>query len=102
MSLVPPPQRPLLRGANLTDKGCIPLTNIIAQTSLPHDFSAVPSTLFEGCNATNPGNATINADPNNGWVSLNFISTAALQEMVGTLHYTTSKHSKLLTKFSLH
>lgn len=85
MSLVPPPVLPLLLGANLTDKGCLPLTNPLAQTSYPHNFSAVPASLFEGCHATDPGNATIKADPHQGWVSLNFISTASLQEMVGTL-----------------
>ncbi|KAE9376113.1 multicopper oxidase [Stipitochalara longipes BDJ] len=82
MSLVPPPQLPLLLGQNLTDKGCIALQNPLAQTSFPHNFSAVPAGLFSGCHATDPGNATITADPHQGWVSLNFISTASLQEMV--------------------
>jgi hypothetical protein len=83
MSLVPPPVLPLLLGQNLTDKGCLPLLDPIVQTSYPHNFSAVPPNLFSGCVATNPGNATIKADPHQGWVSLNFISTASLQEMVG-------------------
>jgi len=83
MSLVPPPVLPLLLGQNLTYKGCLPLLDPIVQTSYPHNFSAVPPNLFSGCVATNPGNATIKVDPHQGWVSLNFISTASLQEMVG-------------------
>jgi hypothetical protein len=73
---------PLLAGGNLTDKGCLPVTDHFAQTTDPHNFSAVPPTLFGGCKATNSENATITVDPYAQWVSLNIISTAALQEMV--------------------
>ncbi|KUJ08107.1 laccase TilA [Mollisia scopiformis] len=82
MSLVPPTITPLLMGQNLTDKGCLPLTNNLAQTSYPHNLSAVPPGVFSGCNATTSAGATIEVDPHNGWVSLNFISTASIQEMV--------------------
>jgi hypothetical protein len=81
-SLLPPPILPLLQGANLTDKGCLPLENLIVQTTYPHDFNKVPFELFSGCKATNSPNATIEVDPSSGWVSLNFISTASLQEMM--------------------
>jgi hypothetical protein len=87
MSLLPPALLPLLFGANLTDKGCLPVNNPLAQASFPHNFNAVPPGLFSGCNATNPNPSTIKADPHQGWVSLNFISTASLQEMVGELLY---------------
>ena len=60
MSLVPPPVLPILAGENLTDKGCLPLSNI-------------------------------EVDPGNGWIALNFISTASLQELSGKL-----SHSSLL------
>lgn len=82
MSLVPPPVLPLLAGQNLTDKGCLALTNTAAQTSYPHNFGDVPFGLFEGCNATNPNPYIFNVDASHGWVSLNMISTASLQEMV--------------------
>lgn len=82
MSLVPPALEPVLQGQNLTDKGCLPLTNTFAQTLFPHDLSAVPPGVFSGCNATNSAGSTIEVDPHNGWVSLNFISTATAQEMV--------------------
>jgi hypothetical protein len=83
VSLIPPPVLPLLQGQNLTDKGCIPLTNTLAQTSYPHDFGAVPFGLFEGCNASDPNPYVFKVDPSKGWVSLNLISTASIQEMVG-------------------
>jgi hypothetical protein len=70
-------------GQNLTDKGCIALTNPLAQTTYPHNFAAVPPGLFSGCNATNSEHAIIKADPHQGWVSLNMISTASIQELVG-------------------
>jgi hypothetical protein len=82
MSLIPPPELPLLVGQNLTDKGCLAVTNPLAQTSFPHDFGAVPYGLFEGCNATDPNPYVFNVDPWQGWVSLNLISTASIQEMV--------------------
>jgi hypothetical protein len=83
MSLLPPAILPLLEGQNLTDKGCIPLTDTIAQTTNPHNFNAVPPGLFSGCNATNSELSTIRVEANNGWASLNFISTASVQELVG-------------------
>jgi hypothetical protein len=83
MSLIPPAILPLLEGQNLTDKGCIPLTDTIAQTNSPHNFNAVPPGLFSGCNATKSELATIRVEAKNCWVSLNFISTASVQEMVG-------------------
>jgi hypothetical protein len=82
MSLLPPPILPLLMGANLTDKGCLPVTNLLAQTTEPHDFSAVPQGLFSGCEATDSTLATITTAPHAGWKSIHFISTASLQEMV--------------------
>lgn len=82
MTLVPPPVLPILEGMNLTDKGCLPLMNPFAQTAYPHNFSAVPFGVFEGCNATDPNPYTFNVDASQGWVSLNTISSANLQEMV--------------------
>lgn len=82
MSLVPPPLLPLLYGQNLTDKGCLPLTNPAAQTSYPHNLGDVPFGVFEGCDATNPNPYIFNVDASQGWVSLNIISAASLQEMV--------------------
>jgi hypothetical protein len=82
MSLVPPPVLPILLGQNLTDKGCLPITNVLAQTPGPHNYSAVPEGLFSGCKATNVTLATITTAPHAGWKSIHFISTASLQEMV--------------------
>ncbi len=85
MSFIPPPVLPILQGQNLTDKGCIPLSNTLAQSTQPKNLDAVLPGMFEGCNATNAANSTIKVNPAKGWVSLNFISTASLQEMVGEL-----------------
>lgn len=83
MSLVPPTVLPLLEGMNLTDKGCVPLKDPIVQTNYPHNFGLVPNGVFSGCNITNSTLTTITADSKKGWVSLNIISAASLQEMVG-------------------
>lgn len=82
MTLVPAAELPLLEGQNLTDKGCLALENPLAQTSYPHNYNAVPFGVFEGCNASQPNPTVFNVNPSQGWVSLNFISSAALQEMI--------------------
>ncbi|KAG0652284.1 Conidial pigment biosynthesis oxidase abr2 [Hyphodiscus hymeniophilus] len=79
MSVLPPIVLPLLAGENLTDKGCVPVT--VGQPPFPKNLNAVPSNLYEGCKATNTGPYVFNVDASKGWVSLNFISTAAIQEM---------------------
>lgn len=86
MSLVPPPVLPILMGANLTDKGCIPAENVLAQTTQSHNFSAVPVGLFSGCKATTLEPAMVEVRARDKWASLNFISTASLQELVGKSH----------------
>lgn len=83
MSLVPPAVLPVLMGQNLTDKGCLPVDNLLAQTTTPHNFGLVPPGMFSGCNATDEQHAEILVQPSKGWASLNFISAASLQEMVG-------------------
>jgi len=84
-SLVPPPQLPIVNadGLGLTDKGCLDVRNPLVQINGPHNFGLVPPGLFEGCNATEAQYADIRVDPSNGWTSLNFISAAGLQELVG-------------------
>lgn len=82
MSLVPPPVLPLLAGLNLTDKGCLSVYDPIAQTGYPHNYGLVPPGVFQGCNATENRPEIITVNAYDGWASLNFISTATLQEMV--------------------
>jgi len=95
MSLVPPPVLPLLAGQNLTDKGCLDPMNLAAQTTYPHDFSLIPPGLFSGCNATSTPPSVIDVNPQQGWVSLNMISTASLQEMVGEYYQLPQSKSRL-------
>ncbi|OJJ30871.1 hypothetical protein ASPWEDRAFT_120138 [Aspergillus wentii DTO 134E9] len=77
-SMVPPSLASILQGMNFTTKGCLPLPNTYAQTTLAHNYSAVPPSLFDQCNATNATEEVIKVDPLKGWASLNFISTASL------------------------
>lgn len=86
MSLIPPPLLSLFASGNLTDKGCIPLSNTLAQTTQPKNLDLVPHGMYEGCNATTSEPAVIEANPGTGWIGLNFISTASIQELVGMLH----------------
>ncbi|KAH7370139.1 laccase TilA [Rhexocercosporidium sp. MPI-PUGE-AT-0058] len=82
MSLVPPPLLPILAGENLTDKGCLALSNTLAQTTQPKNLELVPPGMYEGCNATTSELAVIEANPHKGWIGLSFISTASIQELV--------------------
>jgi len=55
----------------------------LVQNNGPHNFSAVPPGLFSGCVATHaPRAGNIQVRRCDGWVSMNFISTASLQEMI--------------------
>lgn len=83
MSLIPPQQRPLLSGTNLTDKGCQSLQNPLSQNNGPHNFDLVPPGFFTGCVPTDPHQEKIGVNVRDAWVSLNFISTASIQEMIG-------------------
>ncbi|KAG4430437.1 hypothetical protein IFR05_014080 [Cadophora sp. M221] len=81
MSLNLPQALPLLQGQNLTDKGCVALSNTISQTTRPKNLDRVPPGMWEGCNATTSELTVIEADPQKGWISLNFISTASMQAL---------------------
>lgn len=92
---------PLLSGTNLTDKGCLSLNDPVAQTNYPHHFDLVPPGLFEGCNATNSPPGVITVEPWKGWASLNFISTASVQELVGKFHAVVPNNTLLSTASSI-
>lgn len=96
MSLVSPEVLPILMGANLTDKGCIPLENPLAQIGT-HDLSLVPPGMFSGCNESTSELAKIKVDKQKEYVSLNFISTASIQELVGEFEVILQSSVRLLT-----
>ncbi|KAJ5308882.1 hypothetical protein N7508_004261 [Penicillium antarcticum] len=78
-SLIPPTMLSLLQGKNYTVKGCLALDNTYAQTTYaPHNLSAVPSTLYNECNATEAEEAVIDVESWKGWASLNFIGSASI------------------------
>ncbi|OGE51743.1 hypothetical protein PENARI_c012G11556 [Penicillium arizonense] len=73
-SLVPPALSSLLQGKNYTAKG-----NTYAQTTYAqHNYSAVPSTMYNECNATDAEEAVIQVESWKGWASLNFIGSAGI------------------------
>ncbi|CAI7620928.1 unnamed protein product [Penicillium glandicola] len=69
---------PLLQGMNFTAKGCLPVQDTYAQTTSSHNYTAIPPSLFDQCNATNSVDEVIKVDPLKGWVSLNLIGSASL------------------------
>ncbi|KAJ6082566.1 hypothetical protein N7499_007440 [Penicillium canescens] len=78
-SLVPPAFSSLLQGKNYTVKGCLALSNTYAQTTYAqHNYSAVPSTMYNECNATDAEEAVIQVESWKGWASLNFIGSAGI------------------------
>ncbi|KAG0153209.1 hypothetical protein PDIDSM_5059 [Penicillium digitatum] len=78
-TLTPAALIPLLQGMNYTAKGCLPVRNTFAQTTFSqHNYSAIPPSLFDQCNATNSMEEVIKVDSQKGWVSLNLIGSASI------------------------
>ncbi|KAJ5758017.1 uncharacterized protein N7511_006711 [Penicillium nucicola] len=68
-SLVPPDFSALLQGQNYTVKGCLALDNTYAQTTYAkHNFSLVPPTMYDICNATDAEEATVSINNHSMWV----------------------------------
>lgn len=65
------------------NESCLPLKNTYAQTTFAHNFSAVPSSLFNECHATKSAEEAIKVDPLNGWASLNFIGSTSISAPIG-------------------
>ncbi|KGO69800.1 Multicopper oxidase, type 1 [Penicillium italicum] len=84
--MVPDSLKPVLQGMKYTAKGCPPLQNTYAQTEFPHNFDAVPSSLFDECVATEAPEEIIEVDPLNGWVSLNLIGSAAISALTVSIN----------------
>ncbi|KAJ5931405.1 hypothetical protein N7516_005894 [Penicillium verrucosum] len=65
--MVPDSLKSVLQGMNYTAKGCLPLQNTYAQTEFSHNFSLVPSSLFDECVTTDAAEEIIEVDSLNGW-----------------------------------
>ncbi|KAK4245415.1 multicopper oxidase [Corynascus novoguineensis] len=74
----PGPKEATFPDQNVTDKGCFPLTAPGIQGPWVHnssDITKVPDHLQWGCRPSSGSNYTLDVDPADGWVSLNFIAT---------------------------
>ncbi|KAJ5161948.1 hypothetical protein N7492_007340 [Penicillium capsulatum] len=82
-SLVSPQIQAVLGNETLTDIGCFPPTVTAAQGDFPHDYDAIPPTMFSGCTPTQ-GNReiiTVNAATQQ-YVSWDLTSAAGHLELV--------------------
>ncbi|KAJ5964277.1 Multicopper oxidase type 2 [Penicillium vulpinum] len=78
-TLATPLLAPLLQGMNYTAKGCLPAQNTLSQTAFAqHNFTAIPPSMFDQCNATESMEQVVKVNPNKGWVSLNLIGSASI------------------------
>lgn len=68
----------------LTDKGCYPKI-YKTQGSFPRNDSKVPPGLESGCVATAGTHEIIEVDPEDGWVSMKFISAAWLKAVIASI-----------------
>lgn len=59
---------------------CLPATNVISEGDFPHNYSAVPDTLFSGCQPSQGPTEVFQVDPSTGYVSWDLISAAGLAE----------------------
>ncbi|KAL2818390.1 multicopper oxidase-domain-containing protein [Aspergillus granulosus] len=81
-------QRLVLGNQSLTDIGCLPPTNEIAQGTYPHNVSAIPPSVFSGC--TQSYGLTERLYPNAAlpYVSYDIISAA----IVSTISFAIDEH----------
>ncbi|GKZ61874.1 hypothetical protein AnigIFM49718_008941 [Aspergillus niger] len=80
--------KPLLNGSHLTDIGCLPPTIPAAQGPYHHNFSAVPQSLFSGCNASHGATETLLVDPGLQYSSWDLINAGGL----ATLSFSIDEH----------
>ncbi|AEO61185.1 multicopper oxidase [Thermothelomyces thermophilus ATCC 42464] len=80
----PGPKMTSFPDQNVTDKGCFPLTAPGIQGPWVHnssDITKVPNHLQWGCIPSSGSNYTLEVDPADGWVSLNFIATQSNKQV---------------------
>ncbi|KAG5298084.1 laccase TilA [Histoplasma ohiense] len=76
--LTRPDQRNLLKDENLTDKGCLPFYIPAVVGDFPIDRSKVPKDLYYNCKPHEGPREIITVDPDDEWISLNFISSSTI------------------------
>ncbi|KAL4995288.1 Cupredoxin [Aspergillus recurvatus] len=81
-------QRGVLRNQSLTDIGCLPPNNLLAQGPWPHNLSAIPPTVFSGCVPSNGLTERLSPDATIGYSSFDLISAA----FVSTVTFSIDEH----------
>jgi len=76
------PQKMVLGGQTLTDIGCLPPSNAIAEGSYSHNLNALPPTVFSGCKSHQGPSEVFKVDPIHGYVSYDLISSAGVATMI--------------------
>ncbi|KAL4951520.1 multicopper oxidase-domain-containing protein [Aspergillus filifer] len=78
----------VLGNQSLTDIGCLPPSNSIAQGTFAHNLSAIPPTVFSGCVPSQGLTERLYADATKTYVSYDFISAA----FVSSITYSIDEH----------
>ncbi|KAL4913503.1 multicopper oxidase-domain-containing protein [Aspergillus aurantiobrunneus] len=81
-------QKGVLGNQSLTDIGCIPPTNVVAQGNHPHNISAIPPSVFSGCTPSRGLTEWLYADAAETYVSYDLISSA----FVSTITFSIDEH----------
>lgn len=85
-------QKMVLGKQNLTDIGCLPPSNTIAEGTYAHNLSAIPPTVFAGCKSHQGPREVLKVDPIHGYVSYDLISSAG----VATLMFSIDEHKMIV------
>ncbi|KAJ5091219.1 hypothetical protein NUU61_006089 [Penicillium alfredii] len=71
-------QKQILGNESLTDIGCFPPNLPSIQGNFPHNFSAIPPTLYFGCTASRGPQELFTVNPTQQYVSYDLISASGL------------------------
>lgn len=85
-------QRIVLGKQNLTDIGCLPPSNTVAEGTYAHNLSAIPPTVFSGCKSHQGPSEVFKVDPIHGYVSYDLISSAG----VATMMFSIDEHKMIV------
>ncbi|KAJ5578638.1 uncharacterized protein N7459_007602 [Penicillium hispanicum] len=71
-------QKTVLGNESLTDIGCFPPDLVAAQGDFPHNYDALPATMFTGCTSTQSAHEVISVNGASQYVSWDLTSAAGL------------------------
>ncbi|KAL2833933.1 multicopper oxidase-domain-containing protein [Aspergillus pseudoustus] len=82
------PQRMVLGNQSLTDTGCLPPTNEVAQGNYPHNISAFPPSVFSECTPSYGMTERLYPDASQPYVSYDLVSAA----VISTISFAIDEH----------